>query len=75
MEKLKTFRKWVSENILFLSNIKRNAIIRPWLSDFMNPSKFSKPYKKEALKKVKENIKYFLLNYILTGVFLLCFTL
>ena len=32
--------------------IKSATINRPWFSEFLNPAKFSKPYKKEAGKRI-----------------------
>ncbi len=73
MERIKTKIKSVSDNLQ--SSIaeyqKSSFVMRPWLSDYLNPSKFSKPYKKEACRRVKENLKYFLKNYLLTEMILM----
>ena len=51
--------------------IKSATINRPWFSEFLNPAKFSKPYKKEAGKRIWENADYFLANYLLTELIIL----
>ena len=47
------------------ATVKAASTMRPWLSDFVNPAKFSKPYKSEAGKRFRENIKHYLTNYLI----------
>ena len=62
--KVKAFGTYLSVKI---QTIQANLTTsRPWLGDYLNPSKFSKPYKREACKRIKENSLYFLRNYLTT---------
>ena len=53
------------------SLIQSASVTRPWFADFLNPSKFSKPYQKEAGRRIRENTKFFLSNYLITELVIL----
>jgi hypothetical protein len=38
---------------------------RPWVSDFLSVAKFSKPHKEDIFNRAKENLQFFLPNYVI----------
>ncbi|OMJ66415.1 hypothetical protein SteCoe_36742 [Stentor coeruleus] len=77
MEYLKSKTKHISDSIKSAGQdfYKSTSITRPWLADFLNPSKFSKPYKREACRRISENLKYYLKNYIITELLIICLSI
>jgi hypothetical protein len=51
----------------FLTNPSLSLISspKPWISDFASLSKFSKPNKEDLFNRGKENLCYFLPNYLI----------
>ena len=67
MERVKSCLKSQTDKVANSLNtvVKSASTMRPWLSDFLSPAKFSKPYKSEAGKRLRENLLHYLANYLI----------
>lgn len=68
METIKTKAKACASSLsLRAQQIQSNLMTpRPWFSEYLNPNKFSKPYKREACRRIRENSLYYLRNHLVT---------
>ena len=68
MEEAKSTKTIVIESVKeYLSNPNLSMISNPspWLSDFVNVQKFSKPQKEDIFNRAKENIVPYMPNYLI----------
>jgi hypothetical protein len=72
MEESKTtissqYQVYIDQVKSYLSNPNLSLISspKPWISDFASLTKFSKPNKEDLFNRGKENLAYFLPNYLI----------
>ena len=68
MEEVKSKVNTITDSIKdYLSNPNLSLVSepRPWIPDIFSVSKFSKPNKEDIFNRGKENLYYFLPNYLL----------